>query len=447
MDIKLYNSLTNKVEKFVPIKENELSMYVCGPTVYNHIHIGNARPVVFFDMIYRFFRHIGYQVKYVSNFTDIDDKIIAKAKAEGITEEEVANKYITSFLDTCDALGCLPLYLHPRVTECMDSIAGYIKALMDKGYAYQKGDNVYFRVRKTATYGILSNQRLDDLEVGARISQDNEKEDPNDFVLWKKTSDEGKKWDSPFGLGRPGWHTECCVMIDNIFGGKIDIHGGGNDLKFPHHENEIAQATAIHNHTIANYWVHNGRVDLKGEKMSKSLGNVVWTKDLIKEVPYQTFRLLLLSSQYRQTINYVDELLNQNLTEWQKIERSYLSLYRHLELLSPVDTSDYYGTLHDEFLAELANDLNTPNAITVLYKLMKEVNIKLRSADTSTYDFKTLLNTFEAMLDILGIMPTVSPLTEDQKALVVAWKKARNDKDYALADVYRAKITELGIKI
>lgn len=446
MQIKLYNSLTNKIEDFKPIKENEISMYVCGPTVYNDIHIGNARPVVFFDMVHRFFKFLGYDVKYVSNFTDIDDKIIKRASELKITEEEVAEKYIEAYLKICSDFNCLPYYANPRVTKTIPQITEYIKQLVDLGYAYQQGDNVYFRVRKAPQYGILSNQQLDNLEAGSRISVETLKEDPSDFVLWKLTSDEGKKWDSPFGMGRPGWHTECCVMINDIFKGQIDIHGGGNDLKFPHHENEIAQEMCMHNSTIANYWLHNARIDLAGEKMSKSLGNVVWTKDLLEKYPYQAVRLMILSNHYRQSIAYKDELIERSCTEWDKISRAYLSLYRELELAN-VKEGKVEEKYLSEFLENMADDFNTPNAFTVLYQLLKEINTSMRN---SLKDYETLASyqaSLDAMLNILGLIPDVVPLSFDERMLLLEWKLARNEKNFALADELRTKINELGIKI
>ena len=446
MDIKLYNSLTNKIEVFKPIKEGEISMYVCGPTVYGDAHIGNARPVVFFDMVHRFFSYLGYDVKYVSNFTDIDDKIIKKALELNITEEEVAEKYIEAYLKVCSGFNCLPYFANPRVTMTIPQITEYIKKLVDQGYAYQQGDNVYFRVRKAPKYGILSNQQLDNLEAGSRISVELEKEDPSDFVLWKLTSDDGKKWDSPFGKGRPGWHTECCVMINDIFKGQIDIHGGGNDLKFPHHENEIAQEMCMHNSTIANYWLHNARIDLAGEKMSKSLGNVIWAKDLLAKYPYQAVRLMILNNHYRQSIAYKDELLDRSCTEWEKISRAYLGLYRELELNNITEEVEDNKYL-EEFLKNMADDFNTPNAFTVMYQLLKEINTAMRNPQKDYQVLKSYQQTLNAMLEILGLDPEVSPLNDEEKELVLAWRKARTDKNFALADELRIKINELGIKI
>lgn len=445
MEIKVYNSLTNKLEKFVPLKEKEVSMYVCGPTVYNHCHIGNARPVVFFDLVYRLFKYLGYKVTYATNYTDIDDKIIKKAIEEGVDATTISTRYIEAFEKVWSDLGCLEPTYRPRVTDTMDQIIDYIGHLIEKGYAYVSGDNVYFRVRKIKEYGILSNQKLDDLESGARIEVESSKEDPLDFVLWKLTDDLGPKWESPFGLGRPGWHTECCVMIDDIFKGSIDIHGAGNDLKFPHHENEIAQSLATNNNTIANYWIHNARIDFSGQKMSKSLGNVIWTKDLINEYGGMIARLLIISNHYRQSINFTTELINQVATEWQKIDRAYLSVYRYLELNDAFNK----GTMDilDNFVAELVNDFSTPNAMTVLYQHIKDINVLLRSKEKDNEKIASAFNTLKTMLDILGLVPDVKPLSSEEKEVVLAWQNARNNKDFEKADLLRQQIQELGIKM
>ncbi len=444
--VKVYNSLTNKIENFVPLKENEISMYVCGPTVYNHIHLGNARPVIFFDTVKRFFEYIGYQVKMVSNFTDIDDKIIKKASEEKKTEEEISEKYIHAYLEVCQKLGCEDDVIHPRVTNTIQEIIDFINQLVKNGYAYQNGDDVYFRVRSIKEYGVLSNQKLDDLESGSRIDVNTNKEDPADFTLWKKTSDNGKKWDSPFGSGRPGWHTECVVMINKIFGGMIDIHGGGNDLKFPHHENEIAQSVAIHHHMIANYWIHNARIDLSGEKMSKSLGNVVWMKDILEEYPAQAYRLLVLANHYRQSINYSKEMMVKFVSEWEKIEKTYISLYRRLELNDCLQEGSTLAIM-EQFLNEMAYDFNTANALSVLYTLLKEINKDLRSKATEVKTLQDELTTFQAMLYVLGLKMDVTPLSIEEKELVNNWNKARQEKNFALADTYRQKIQELGISL
>lgn len=445
-NIKVYNSLTNKMEDFKPIKKDEISMYVCGPTVYNHMHIGNARPVVFFDTVRRFFEYIGYQVKMVSNFTDIDDKIIQKAIEENTTEDSISEKYIKAYLDACDKIGCNKQVIHPRVTEHIEDIILYIDRLVKTAHAYQSGDDVYFDVRSIPEYGILSNQKLDNLESGSRIDINKNKKDPADFTLWKKTNDIGKKWPSPFGMGRPGWHTECVVMIDKIFGGKIDIHGGGNDLKFPHHENEIAQSMALNNHTIANYWIHNARIDLSGEKMSKSLGNVIWLKDIIDVYPPQAYRLFVLSNHYRQTINYSDELMKKMTIEWEKFEKTYVSLYRKIEL-NDLEFNGNDLEIMKEFLNEMAYDFNTANALSVLYNLQKKINKDLRNTNYSLDELKDDFQTLQDMFDIFGLFVDIQPLSIKEKELVHAWQKAREKKDFVKADELRLKITEMDIKL
>lgn len=445
-NIKVYNSLTNKMEDFKPIKKDEISMYVCGPTVYNHMHIGNARPVVFFDTVRRFFEYIGYQVKMVSNFTDIDDKIIQKAIEENTTEDSISEKYIKAYLDACDKIGCNKQVIHPRVTEHIEDIILYIDRLVKTAHAYQSGDDVYFDVRSFPEYGILSNQKLDNLESGSRIDINKNKKDPADFTLWKKTNDIGKKWPSPFGMGRPGWHTECVVMIDKIFGGKIDIHGGGNDLKFPHHENEIAQSMALNNHTIANYWIHNARIDLSGEKMSKSLGNVIWLKDIIDVYPPQAYRLFVLSNHYRQTINYSDELMKKMTIEWEKFEKTYVSLYRKIEL-NDLKFNGNDLEIMKEFLNEMAYDFNTANALSVLYNLQKKINKDLRNTNCSLDELKDDFQTLQDMFDIFGLFVDIQPLSIKEKELVHVWQKAREKKDFVKADELRLKITEMDIKL
>ena len=445
-NIKIYNSLTNQLEQFVTLKENEISMYVCGPTVYNHMHIGNARPVIFFDTVKRFFKYIGYKVTYASNFTDIDDKIIKAALQEGVTEDVITTRYIKAFLDACEAVGCEMDVIRPKVTENIPAILEFVEKLVDNGNAYVSGDDVYFKVSSDPKYGVLSNQKLDELELGARIDVNEGKLDPRDFTLWKKTSDLGKKWDSVFGSGRPGWHTECVVMIRKIFGGLIDIHGGGTDLRFPHHENEIAQNYCLHNDYLANYWVHNARLDLRGEKMSKSLGNVVWLKDIIKEYHPNAFRLAILANHYRQVINYQDDMMRQMQGEWEKIEKLYVSVFRKLELQDALTDGKVLDVM-DEFLSEMAYDFNTANAITHMYSLMKKMNADIRKNDLSIEILQSEFKTFKDMLYVLGIKVDINPLSKEEKTLVIDWQNARKNKDFEKADVLRNKINELGIRL
>ena len=318
MQIKLYNSLSNKVEIFTPIVEGKISMYVCGPTVYNYQHIGNARPVVVFDLFKRFFEYVGYEVKFVSNLTDVDDKIINQALLENISEKKITDKYSKAYFKMVEDLNAFKADITPCVTNTMDEIIKFIEILVEKEFAYEINGNVYFRVNKLKSYGVLSNFEKENLLVGARIEENDEKESPLDFTLWKKT-DKGISWDSKWSNGRPGWHSECVVMIKDNFGGKIDIHGGGNDLKFPHHENEIVQSVAVDNHQLANYWLHNGMIYMDNEKMSKSLGNLRWAKDLIKEYGGNVIRMNLLSAPYRAPANFSTQTLQNSKKEVDKI--------------------------------------------------------------------------------------------------------------------------------
>ena len=301
MALMIYNSLSNKLEEFKPINGNKVNMYVCGPTVYNYIHIGNARPVIFYDMLKRYLEFLGYDVTYASNITDVDDKIIKKAISLNKTEKEVATFYENAFFDATKMVGSKKPDLIPHATDYINEMIEFIEELLEKGYAYQADGDVFFRVSKISDYGVLSNQVSDDLESGARISVNDKKESPLDFTLWKKTT-EGIQWDSPFGKGRPGWHTECVVMNHKLFGSMIDIHGGGMDLKFPHHENEIAQCEALYHNHLAKYWLHVGRLDLAGAKMSKSLGNCIYVKDLNSSKDGMILRSLILFSPYRSII-------------------------------------------------------------------------------------------------------------------------------------------------
>ena len=446
--IKLYNSLTNKIEEFKPIKENEVSMYVCGPTVYSNIHIGNSRPVVFFDTVSRFFKYLGYKVTYVSNFTDIDDKIIKRAKEEGITEKEVSEKYIKEISETYKRLNCLPHDKNPKVTETMGEIINFIDELVQKDGAYVVGGDVYFDVSKINEYGILSGQTTENLINGARIEVGDKKKNPIDFTLWKETS-EGIKWDSPWGMGRPGWHTECVVMINSIFKGMIDIHGGGLDLKFPHHDNEIAQSLCLYNNKIANYWMHNGRIDMGGEKMSKSLGNIIWAKDLLDQIPYQVYRLLILNVPYRQPLNYKEELVQQATNDYEKIKRAYVSLYRDLELSGNLEKAevkdDQLLNIKNEFIDAMSNDFNTANALTAIFNLVKQINLYTRNKDTSVSLKKEALELLTELLWVLGIEVDIKPLTKEEKEIVSEWNNARLNKDFTKADELRKIISERNI--
>ena len=443
----IYNTYTRQKEEFKPIEENKVKMYICGPTVYNYVHIGNARPVLFFDLVHRYFNYLGYEVDYVSNVTDVDDKIINRAIEEEVTEAEIAKKYLEYFLECNQLLNALPVNKMPKVTENMEEMIDFIHALVERGYAYAVEGDVYFRIDKVREYGQLSGKRIEELEVGARIAEDSKKENPLDFVLWKKT-DKGITWDSPWGAGRPGWHTECVVMIQKEFKGKIDIHGGGTDLQFPHHENEIAQSLCMHGHSIANYWMHVGRLGLNNEKMSKSLGNVINVKDLIEKIDANAFRLFMLSVHYRQPINYTEENIQLAMKEWQKIKTTFNQLHLKLDVAEALDVKeekvDAIAALMQQFTDALEDDFNTSNAITSLYGVVKEVN-KMMRAKVSEGAYKYALMTLQNMTYIFGFDLKKKRLTSEERDLFKSWEAARKAKDFTQADALRERLQALNV--
>lgn len=442
MEIKFYNTLSNSIEVFKPLKDGEVSIYCCGPTVYNDPHIGNMRPVVIFDTLVRFLTYVGYKVKYVSNYTDVDDKIINKAIKENVSELEIANRYIESYRSCLDALNCLKAYQNPRVTEYMPYIIKYIENLVDRKAAYVVDGDVFFDVSSVPNYGCLSNIKLSDLNVGQRIATNDKKKNPYDFALWKDT-DLGIKWHSPWGDGRPGWHTECCVMIDTIFGGKIDIHGGGHDLIFPHHENEIAQAEATNHNTIANYWIHNGMMNINNEKMSKSLGNVILAKDGIRKYGADTLRLLLLNCQYRSILNFTDEGVNETKLTLQKLS----NVWKQLNLKIALDGGKLNGksTMMEKFLLALADDINFPNAITELLEVIKNANIELRKKDTNLALIEDYFYTLQDMVEILGISNKIKEFSKEDIDLYNEYLAAKSAKDFKKSDELRAKLIDKGM--
>ena len=443
--MKIFNSYTNKLEEFVPRHPGKVNMYVCGPTVYSYIHIGNARPVIFFDTVRRYFEFRDFEVKFASNFTDVDDKIITRAIELEQTEKEVTDKFINAFLHDVEKVNSKTDYIKPRVTEYMDKIVNYIQQLIEKDFAYEIEGDVYFRVSKVKDYGILSNRNVDDLISGARIEVNSKKENPLDFTLWKKT-DVGIMFDAPFGKGRPGWHTECVAMINDIFAEEIDIHGGGSGLLFPHHENEIAQAKALHNHSLARYWMHNGLLNIGEGKMSKSEGKVVLVKDLT--IDPNIFRLFTLSTHYRSPIQYTDEVLNSYSKEWDKISRTYKALFLKIDLgemlFGTAKINPDLLTIYKKFLEAMDNDFNTPNAITAMQDLVKKTNQMLRNGT----EFEVLLSAlklFDDFFSVFGIEISISKLTQEDKETYLAWEKARKEKDFARADVHRKILQEKGI--
>ncbi len=442
--MRIYNSYKDQVEEFKSIHKNQVNMYVCGPTVYNYIHIGNARPVVFFDTVRRFFEAKGYNVKFVSNFTDVDDKIIQKAKEENLDEMNVANHYIDAFLNDLEGLNCLTDYIKPKVTNYMTHIISFIDELVKKDFAYEINGDVYFRVESIAEYGRLSNRQVADLKSGARVDINLDKESPLDFTLWKKTT-EGLNFKSPFSVGRPGWHTECVAMIDDVFGEKIDIHGGGADLKFPHHENEIAQSVALHNHRLANYWMHNGRLSIKDSKMSKSIGNVILVKDVEDKMPLRYF---LLSTHYRSPLNYDDEGFQMYEKEFEKLESSMKQLFRLLDLQGQLEIVEIVDAeildVMKAFDDAMEDDFNTANAITALQSLLKIMNVSVRKKASSHY-YNQLNQAVQYMVNILGLKVELEPMSQEDKDMYLQWEQARKQKKYKLADELRTKLTERGI--
>ena len=434
MEIKLFNSLTNQLETFKPLRDKEVSIYCCGPTVYGDAHVGNIRPVIVFDTLRRFFEQVGYDVKLVSNFTDVDDKIIKKAIDEGVTETVITDRYIAAYKDVLAKLNVKPHYKNPRVTEYMGFIISYIKDLIDKGAAYEINGDVFFRISAIKDYGELSNIKKEDLVVGARIEENSKKESPLDFVLWKKT-DVGIKWDSPWGLGRPGWHTECCVMINSIFGGKIDIHGGGFDLKFPHHENEIAQAKAHDDNKIANIWMHNGFVNFGNEKMSKSLGNVVLAKDAIAKYGGNVMRLLILSTHYRAPVSFTEETVVSSMNELEKIQKLYNQLAVKLQVEHGNMSSKDIRI--EKFLASLADDLNTSNAIADLFEMVKLGNVELRKNPANLEELEAIWASLNAMLSVLGIKLEYPILTPELEKIYSQYLVFKREKNFAESDKLR----------
>ena len=444
MNIKFYNSLSNSQQDFITQEDKKVSMYVCGPTVYNYPHIGNMRPVVVFDTLRRFLTYVGYDVTYVSNYTDVDDKVIKAAKQEGKSEKELTDFYIAEFEKTLKGIGSQVPNITPRVTEYMDKIIAYIDNLVKIGAAYENNGDVYFRVEKIKDYGALSGINVDDLRVGARVEENTQKESPLDFALWKKTS-EGIQWDSPWGKGRPGWHTECCVMIDTIFPRHyIDIHGGGYDLKFPHHENEIAQSEATHGNKIAKYWMHNAFINFGNEKMSKSLGNVVYAKDMIAQYGGPVTRLVILNAHYRQPVNFTEETVTQAQQEIARMQMAYKQAALKLQA-NGVDLENGKPVYINKFLEALADDLNTANALAELYNLLKDINQQIRNRET---DYALLNDQFKTLTDmfyVLGLDIKFVKFDKEISSLYKDYLLSKENKDFAKSDEIRKVLIEKGV--
>src|SRR5690625_3582093 len=426
-------------------------MYVCGPTVYNYIHIGNARPAIVFDTVRRYFEYKGYQVNYVLNFTDIDDKIIEAAKELDQEPKEVSEKFIAAYKEDVAAFNVKEATHHPKVTETIEEIISFIKGLIDKGYAYEVEGDVYFKPRQFDEYGKLSAQSIDELQAGARIQIGELKEDPLDFALWKKAKDGEVAWDSPWGKGRPGWHIECSAMAKKYLGETIDIHAGGLDLTFPHHENEIAQSEALNERTFANYWMHNGYMNIDDEKMSKSLGNFILAKDLIEKYDPMVLRFFMLSVHYRNPINFSDYLLNSAANSFERIEIAYQNLEHRKSLsLNLVDNDEEWlekiAQHKESFKAAMKDDFNTAKAISVIFDFTRDANAYLEENQTEVEVIEAFQKQMKMILDVLGIIFETEQLLDDEiEALIEERETARKERNFVRADEIRDQLKEQNI--
>ena len=448
--MKLYNTLTRKKEEFIPIEENKVGIYVCGPTVYDYIHVGNARPAVIFDTLRRFFIYKGYDVKYITNFTDIDDKIINRANTEGVPAKEIADKYIEAFVE--DAKG-LNLYeentTHPRATEFVQPMIDFIQGLIDKGAAYNVDGNVYFNIEKAKNYGKLSKKNIEDLISGARVEVSQEKKNPLDFALWKKAKEGEPYWESPWGKGRPGWHIECSVMAKTLLGDTIDIHAGGEDLQFPHHENEIAQSETLTGKPFANYWMHNGMLTIDDRKMSKSLGNFFTVREIGEEFDLEVLRFFLLSAHYRNPINFNREVMEQLENGLDRLYNTKKNLEYLLDIAedSKIDQGEIeqIDIYKKEFIEAMEDDLNTAHAIASLFDISKHTNTNF-DEKTSKYVIQYTYDTLMELAKVLGLLYRKEEILEEEiLELIEKRTQARKEKNYQLADEIREDLKAKGI--
>lgn len=456
--MKIYNTLTRKKEEFVPIEEGKVRMYVCGPTVYNYFHIGNARPFVVFDTMRKYLEYRGYKVKFVQNFTDVDDKIIKRAKEEGISAQEVSEKYIAEYFKDAAALNVKKATVHPQVTKTMDDIIKFVQDLIDLGYAYESDGDVYYRARKFKGYGKLSGKNIDDLISGARIAVDEKKEDPLDFALWKARKEESEiAWESPWGMGRPGWHIECSAMSKKYLGDTIDIHAGGQDLQFPHHENEIAQSEAHSGKTFARYWMHNGYINIDGIKMSKSLGNFKTVRDLLKVYDGEVLRFLILSGHYRGPIDFGEEILTQSQNGLLRMRNAKANL-QHMAASGTGDMSESEKTVlagldkyRQQFIEAMDDDLNTADAISAVFELITAVNTAVREGASKEFAQKCLDLLME-LATVLGLLQQdvskeVTEVEPEIQALIDERQAARAGKNFVRADEIRDQLKARGITL
>ena len=450
--IQIYNTLTRKKEPFQPIEEGKVKMYVCGPTVYNYIHIGNARPAIAFDTVRRYLTYRGYDVTYVSNFTDVDDKIIRAANELGEDVRELTDRFIEAYHEDVGALGCQVADAHPRVTDHIEDIVEFIRVLIEKGYAYEVDGDVYFRTDRFEEYGKLSHQSIDELKVGARIEKNESKENALDFALWKKAKPEEVAWDSPWGKGRPGWHIECSVMAREHLGDTIDIHAGGQDLTFPHHENEIAQSEAHNDTTFANYWMHNGYINIENEKMSKSLGNFITVHDIRQQVDPKVLRFLMLSVHYRHPINFSKSLVESAANGLARIETAYENVNHRLEHSADLvdDRANWIDQIDEQvkaFVEAMDDDFNTANAIAAIFEIAKLANVYLLEEQTDREVLQQFSTQLEQLMSVLGIELGHEEELLDERIdeLIEERLEARKNRDFARADEIRDLLKEEGI--
>lgn len=456
--MKIYNTLTRRKEEFVPIEEGKVKMYVCGPTVYNFFHIGNARPFVVFDTMRKYLEYRGYKVKFVQNFTDVDDKIINRAKEEGIAAGEVSEKYIEEYYKDAAALNVKKANVHPKVTETMADIIKFVEELIEKGYAYESEGDVYYRARKFDGYGKLSGKNIDDLISGARIAVGEKKEDPLDFALWKARKEESEiAWESPWGMGRPGWHIECSAMSKKYLGKTIDIHAGGEDLQFPHHENEIAQSEACNGQCFANYWMHNGYINIDGVKMSKSLGNFKTVRDLLQHYDGEVLRFLILSGHYRGPIDFGPEILTQSQNGLARMRNAKSNL-KHLIATGEGAMTDAekealagFDKFRERFVEVMDDDLNTADAISVVFELVTAINTAVKDGATKEFAQKAL-DVLMELTTVLGLLQqdpeeAAAEIEPEVQALIDERQAARKAKDFARADEIRDQLKAMGITL
>ena len=455
--MRIYNTLTRKKEEFVPIEEGKVKMYVCGPTVYNYFHIGNARPFVVFDTKRKYLEYRGYKVKFVQNFTDVDDKIINRAKEEGISAGEVSEKYIAEYYKDAAALNVKKASVHPKVTETMNDIIKFVEELIEKGYAYESDGDVYYRTRKFEGYGKLSGKNIDDLIAGARIAVGEKKEDPLDFALWKARKEDSEiAWESPWGMGRPGWHIECSAMSRKFLGNTIDIHCGGEDLQFPHHENEIAQSEAHNGCEFAHYWMHNGYINIDGQKMSKSLGNFKTVRDLLENYDGEVLRFLILSGHYRGPIDFNPEILTQSQNGLKRMRNAKSNLKHLIASGSGAMTDEEktklesYDQYRDKFIAAMDDDLNTADAISAVFELITAINTAVAGGASKEFAQKSM-DTLMELSTVLGLLQqeveeTVE-IDDELQALIDERQQARKEKNFARADEIRDMLKAQGITL